>query len=174
MKIDEMKSSWDSAKKSINTENDGCPESNRRTALQRLGDQYRRFSRLSVVMALVGPLALRNGGISSPWIIAGYVILLLAAAATDHFLANSIRAIDLSAMPVAEVLERTLKCRKIHLLWLAVAMPFAIFWCAVMAYDVHADIYLFYGICAGAIVGLIVGLRVLFRFLRDYRDALHG
>ena len=174
MKIDEMKSSWDSAKKSINTENDGCPESNRRTALQRLGDKYRRFSIFSIIMAFCGPSIMQNAGIDSPWIIAGYMILLAGAALTDHILANSIKAIDLSAMPVAEVLERTLKCRKIHLLWLAVAMPFAIFWCAVMAYDVHADIYLFYGICAGGVVGLIVGIRVLFRFLRDYRDALHG
>lgn len=75
-------------------------------------------------------------------------------------------------MSVAEVLERTMNCRRIHLYWVAFALPLVILWIAATGYEMRADIYFIYGMCAGAVIGLAMGIRVLRRFLRDYREAM--
>ncbi len=155
MNIDEMKSNWQSAKGDINAGSELQPGRGRKTALQRLGDQYSRFSKFSLVFMLVSPLMLWTAGIRALWIVAGFALFLGAASVLDYYLALGIRAIDPTRMPVYEVLERTMKYRKIHLLWVAIAGPLAILWCAAVALSMRADI-----------------LRILLTFLRDYRDAL--
>lgn len=171
MEIDEVKSNWQSAKNNIRQ--DLGPHSGKnKTALQRLGDKYCRFSIMSLIIMFIGPNVLFNAGIRSVWFIAGYFILLGAASVIDRYLANSIRAIDPAHMSVTEVLERTMKCRRIHVRFVAIAAPFAIFWCAGAAYIMQANIYIFYGICTGGFVGLIVGINVLMNFLNDYREAM--
>ena len=75
-------------------------------------------------------------------------------------------------MSVTEVMRRILNCRKIHLRWVVIVLPIVIFWCAALAYVMQANIYFVYGICAGGIVGLVIGVHVLLRFLHDYRAAL--
>lgn len=172
MNIDEMKSNWQSAKGDINPGSELQPGRGRKTALQRLGDQYSRFSRFSLVFMLVSPLMLWIAGIRALWIVAGIALFLGAASVLDYYLALGIRAIDPARMPVYEVLERTMKYRKIHLLWVAIAGPLAILWCAAIALSMRADIYMVCSVCVGTIIGLVLGVRILLTFLRDYRDAL--
>lgn len=172
MEISELKSSWQSAKNNINAGNGPQPDDTRKTALQRLGDQYRRFSIFAIIMLFVGPNVLYNAGVKSIWLIVVFVLILGGSSIVDHYLYNAIRAINLSRMSVSEVLARTMKCRKIHLWTVAVNLPIVIFWCAAMAYTMKADIYFVSGVCAGGLLGLILGIHVLMRFLRDYRDAI--
>ena len=68
MNIDEMKSNWQSAKGDINAGSELQPGRGRKTALQRLGDQYSRFSKFSLVFMLVSPLMLWIAGIRALWI----------------------------------------------------------------------------------------------------------
>lgn len=172
MEINEIKSNWQSAKREINPGSEIQPDNGRRTALQRLGDQYRRFSILSLIFMFCGTGSLWNTGIRSIWLIAVFIILLGAASITDHYLTLKIRAIDPMTMSVTEVLQRTLDCRKIHIRWVVFAVPVVIGWCAAMAWYLKADIYAVSGICFGAIVGLTIGIRVLMNFMNDYRQAL--
>lgn len=172
MNIEEMKSDWQSARNNIRPGSDPQTDAGRKTALQRLGDKYHRFTVFSLVFVVIGPSMLWSAGIRTWWIIAGYVLLLGGASVVDRWLAQNIRDIDLATMPVAEVLDRTLKCRKVHLTWAAVVGPVAIIWCALTAYAMQTDIYLVYGILTGALLGFIMGLHILLNFLRDYRRAL--
>lgn len=172
MEISELKSNWQTAKNNINSGFGLQPDDTRKTALQRLGDQYRRFSILALIMVLTGPTILYNSGVKEIWLIAVYVLILGESSIIDHYLSSSIRAINLAKMPVTEVIGRTMRCRKIHLWTVAVNLPLVIFWCAAMAYTMKADIYFVSGMCAGGLIGLILGIHVLLRFLRDYRDAM--
>lgn len=172
MEINEIKASWESARRDINTGSEIQPDNGRRTALQRLGDQYRRFSILSLIFMSCGAGSLWNAGVKSIWLIAIFFMLLGAASLTDYYLSRRIRAIDPMTMSVTEVLQRTLDCRKIHIRWVVFAVPVVIGWCAAMAWYLKADIYAICGICFGAIVGLTIGIRVLMNFMNDYRQAL--
>lgn len=79
---------------------------------------------------------------------------------------------DTSTMPVAEVLERTMKCRRAHIWWVAFAMPLVIIWAAALAYTMRVDIYMVYGILFGGAVGLVIGIRIMLDFMADYRRAM--
>lgn len=157
MDIDEMKSNWQAAKNNINPGSEN-PDNNRKTALQRLADQYRRFSRLTLIVMLCLPLSLWNSGIKSIWLISGFVIVCGGASILDRYLNYSIRAIDPARMSVTEVLERTIRCRKLHLYWVAFAIPVVIFLCALMAYTLRAQPILIYACLTGGLIGLILGL----------------
>lgn len=172
MDIQEMKSNWHSAKDSINTVSELQLDENRKTALQRLGDKYNRFSHMSLVIMLCGPLVLWNVGIRSVLLFVGYYILTGAASIFDAYLAQSIRAINLTRMPVTEVLERTMRCRKLHLRWEIYVLPIVVLWVAATAYTMQADIYFVYGVITGGFIGLVMGIRVLLRFLNDYREVM--
>lgn len=172
MEISELKSNWKSAKNNINTDFGLQPDDTRKTALQRLSNQYRRFSIFAIIMLLTGPNILYNAGVKQIWLIVVFALILGESSIVDHYLSNAIRAINLAKMPVTEVIGRTMRCRKIHLWTAAVNLPLVIFWCAAMAYTMKADIYFVSGMCAGGLIGLILGIHTLMRFLRDYRDAM--
>lgn len=172
MNIDEMKSRWQSAKDSLSAGSDSCPSPNRKTSLQRLGDRYSRFSTIGLIVMLCGPGALWNAGIRSFPLIMAYVALVGAASVLDYWLARRIREIDTTTMPVAEVLERTMKCRRAHIWWAAFAMPLVIIWAAALAYTMRVDIYMVYGILFGGAVGLVIGIRIMLDFMADYRRAM--
>ena len=95
-----------------------------------------------------------------------------AASIFDAYLAQSIRAINLTRMPVTEVLERTMRCRKLHLRWEIYVLPIVVLWVAATAYTMQADIYFVYGVITGGFIGLVMGIRVLLRFLNDYREVM--
>ena len=172
MEIEEMKVNWQSARHSITPGSGAVPDDSRKTYLQRLSHKYTRIRIFSLIFMILGPMILYNEGVTSVWLLASYAILLGVGSIVDHYLSLSIRAIDPSLMSVTEVMRRILNCRKIHLRWVVIVLPIVIFWCAALAYVMQANIYFVYGICAGGIVGLVIGVHVLLRFLHDYRAAL--
>ena len=167
-----MKANWQSARHSITPGSGTVPDDSRKTYLQRLSHKYNRIRIFSLIFMILGPMILYYEGVTSVWLLASYAILLGVGSIVDHYLSLSIRAIDPSLMSVTEVMRRILNCRKIHLRWVVIVLPIVIFWCAALAYVMQANIYFVYGICAGGIVGLVIGVHVLLRFLHDYRAAL--
>lgn len=172
MTIDEIKLNWQTAGRSIKPGPDRWPDDGRKTALQRLGDRYKRFAILEVISMITGPLVLWNVGVTSMLIIASYVLYMASALTIDQWLMRSIRAIDPSTMSVTEVLKRTMTCRKVHMWWIVGACPFALLWCLALEHIMQANSGFVYGMLVGGVVGVVIGIRALRDFLREYRRVM--
>lgn len=168
MNIDEMKPRWQSAQRSINP-GQGF-DSKRKTSLQRLADRYRRFAWLALLLVPLNMPTLYR--FQSLWLGAGFVLLMLAGSAMDFYLLDRITSLDLTRMPVRDVLARIMDCRKKHMTYVVIAMPCAFLWCLSLVYLHHPNGYFVTGALSGFVIGAFVGWRVLHRFLRDYREAL--
>lgn len=168
MNIEDIKPRWQSARQAINPGQEF--DNRRRTSLQRLADRYRRFALLALVLTGVNIPALIQ--FCSLECIVGFVLIMLASSAMDFYLMLCIRSIDPSAMPVHDVLFRIMDCRRKHLTFVAVALPCVFLWCAYLGYSHRLDVYFLGGIVSGGMIGLAIGIRMLLRFLDDYRAAL--
>lgn len=73
-------------------------------------------------------------------------------------------------MSVEETHSAILRCRRQHLIFVAVALPITIGWIIFTA-CVSSDMAVITGIVTGALVGLALGVLILMRFLKDYKDA---
>lgn len=151
----------------INTPGDF--DSRRRTALERLARRYLRFSLFALLIAGYMPMTLARYVDSTPLIIS-FAAYLLICSAIDYYLYRHVQAIDVAEMPVGEVLERAMYCRKRHLQFVAALLPCAFTLLGWMAWCVSGNVYMLAGMATGAVLGLIVGTTVLRRFLADYRD----
>lgn len=168
MNIDEIKSRWQSAQRTINPQNEF--DNRRKTSLQRLADRYRRFALLALLLIGLNMSALYR--FCPVEFIIGFVLIMLASSAMDFYLMHRISSIDLSRMPVHDVLQRIMDCRKRHLAFVVVAVPCAFFWCFGLAYVYRLDKYILIGVLSGCVIGFAIGIRILLRFLEDYRSAL--
>ncbi len=144
------------------------------TALDRLAERYRRFSRLGLIMAIACAL----------WMVADlqfpdprmkyvtsivFVIYFLTCSVIDNHLYHDISSIDCYTMSVSEVIAKALACRKKHLQSMILLIPFAILVAGVLAYSFISEPYMLYGMAAGFVVGLIIGLQQFRRFMAEYR-----
>lgn len=172
MELEGMKSQWRSANENIRLGSELKINENRRTALDRLARRYRSFAILATGLIFFFPPQLALTFHIPVWMIVWFILIMAASAITDYYLTYLVKRIDVATMPLNKVVEQTLKCRRIHLIFVAVNMPLALGFCGAFAYYCKADPYIISGIICGAILGLIMGLIVLFNFLRDYRRAL--
>lgn len=170
MDIEEMKPQWQSAREAIRPEHEQKFDTRRRTSLQRLAHRYRVFTYLPLVLILTSANNLVT--YHSVWHFAGFVLLMAACAAESYYLMKRLSSIDTAHMPVKEVLDRIMNCRKSHLTFVAIGMPCALLWCLSLAYRYRMDTFFTGGILAGFFVGLLLGLRLLHHYLKDYREAL--
>lgn len=169
MQPEEMKSSWQAAKNSINT---GCvqqPDPRRKTSLGRLADRYRRFAAIAFIVGSTSAPLLNN--IGGAWLAVAYMMIMFALAVTDLSFYRAIKAIDLVTMSVDEVYRRTLALRRRHIISVVVAAPFVLGWIVWFGFKMD-DPYMRWGIVSGAVVGFAMGLCVLGRFMSDYREVL--
>lgn len=146
---------------------------NRRTALERLAERYRRFMRLAFVFAPVSLSWTLNPLFEGPWQIpfAVYmVVYFLVAAMMDRSLLRGISAIDVFNMPFSEVVDKALECRKRHLRYMAVTLPMALVMIGFLGWLFSGEEALLLGMVLGAAVGFSIGLYQLFRFMGDYRS----
>lgn len=168
MNIDEMKPQWQSAQKSIKP-GQGL-DSQRRTSLQRLADRYRRFAWLALLMIPLNLPTLYR--LQSLWLGLGFALIMAAASIMDFYLLERITATDLTHMPVRDVLFRIMDCRKKHMTFVFLAIPCVFLWIFALVYLYRPDEYFVIGVLSGGSIGLLIGSRVLYQFLRDYREAL--
>lgn len=157
-----------------------APESDfdyrRRTALERLAARYRWFAVMALILVIYCPLTICHSIDNHALGLAVgifFTLYLLVCSAMDWYLYFSIRAIDVSSMPVGEVLARAMHCRKRHLQFVCILLPCAAALLGAIFYAMGTNPYVLYGMITGAIVGLLIGARQLRRFLADYRSLTH-
>lgn len=170
----EIKNCWRSARFS-NIADNNTPH--RQTALQRLIERYKRFSRMALILAGCTPLylfvLLRNCNTVSVWqsasVAAFMMVYCLTASAMDNWLRKGLSSIRVADMPVAEVCRRAFYYRKRHFQFMAVLIPMCLILLGWLAWLLSENEYFLYGMAVGAVIGVLAGYTVLSKFLKEYK-----
>lgn len=176
MDFDKFQKNWHEAGNAMRPD-DGSFDMRRRTSLERLARRYRMFS-LVAFMAAGGPtmcmwLGSTHGGMEVPgWLILCFEAYFLICSVMDYWLYRGIRSIDCTSTTVEEVLHRSMFYRKRHLQFILVILPLAIGLLMTFGLYMKADMYMVYGMVAGALFGGAIGVRKFLDFMRDYRDVI--
>lgn len=145
----------------------------RKTALDRLARRYRRLSAIGLA-ALGFPILYMVGDIvTGEWRIPVSVymaVYFIICSIMDHDLYLRIKGIDIEEMTVEEVADKALGCRKRHHIYMMVLIPLAIVFLAMLAMAAENNGAILTGMVIGGVVGLAIGLRQYFNFMRDYRE----
>lgn len=173
---EEIRRSWNQTKFSserLHENIDEIKSGKRRTALQNLARRYRWFSNFALIFIFVWPLLATSHllmGFHATWIIIFGEIYFGICSMIDRWMYRGVSSINVATMSVSEVCERALYYRKRHLQSIIILLPMAMILIGSMAYVMDFDPYMIMGICTGAIVGFLIGLRQLHHFLDDYRQ----
>lgn len=147
-------------------------DTRRRTALESLIDRYKRFSIVGILLAVMIMMQTLSGFYQGPYGIAAVVtgvLLGCICSVMDRWLWMKLKGIDVSRMGVAEVSACAILCRRRHLQFICISVPMAFLMVLFILLSKNVNIYMIYGIISGALVGFLLGLRELSRFLSDYR-----
>lgn len=147
----------------------------RRTALQKLAAQYLRFAIIASVLLVPASYLLYAENLGEEeWVQIAipilYAVGLAIIAIMDSWLYHGIKSIDVNTMSVQTVISKALYYRKRHLQCLLFTVPWGAVVVGLMIYAGSDDTALTLGIICGLCVGLIIGINVLFKFLRYYRE----
>ena len=168
-----IKQDWEKTKATLgNAHGDNIPDTQRKTALDKLIARYRSFVRLECLCIVLIPLAMywffNDKGVVLPIYAAAF---FLFTALVDHWLARKLATIDIQQMTVTTVVRTALDCRKRHLQSMVILIPLGVGFIAALAYTALNETRLLIGMAAGFIVGLAAGIREFRAFMRDYRTA---
>ncbi len=143
------------------------------TALEKLASKYKRFSIMSLVMIFVSSIYMvphmLDGLQMRIWVSLAFMVYFAMASAMDYWLYKGITSIDCLTMTVKEVAEKAMYYRKMHLIFIAILFPIAVGVIILLLNAAGFEIYLSFGVCAGAIVGLAIGYRHFLEFMAEYR-----
>ncbi len=181
MTTEEMRQAWAETSRRLERLEQDCNaqrreamDGRRKTALDDLARRYRRFAIAAMIFIVAFPLAMHGhpspiSPLYTTWVIVFGVLYFGTASAMDWWLYRQVTEIDVSHMTVEEVAERSAFCRKRHLQFVCVLLPMALGFVAFFLYCTLDSPYVIAGGIAGFIVGALLGLRQLRRFLSDYR-----
>ncbi|HBC21335.1 MAG TPA: hypothetical protein DD401_07155 [Prevotella sp.] len=169
-----IKQDWEKAKAALgNAAGNNVPDTERKTALDKLIARYRSFVRLECLCIVLMPFAVywlfSDNGILLPIYAAAFFLL---AALVDHWLARRLAAIDIQRMNVTAVVRTALDCRKRHLQSMMLLIPLAVGFIGIIAYASINATHLLIGMAVGLAAGLALGIREFRAFMRDYRTAV--
>jgi len=145
---------------------------NRQTTVERLAARYRRFSIFSLAAIPLGVSFMmpQLSQFSDTWILTViYVLILATCSATDLWFYHQIKAIDCIRQPVSMVNARAMRCRRLHLRFVAAGLPVVIVLMLGGGWVLFHDIYTVVSMGVGMAIGGLIGLRFLLKFMRDYR-----
>lgn len=149
----------------------------RTTTLQKLAGRYKLFANLGLSLMLLMPIDWYAASHSN--LIIGKPVFIFAmiffgiCSITDFTLYKGISRIDCCRMTVIEVTGKILLYRKRHLQFVMLFAPLAIAFIGYVAYSNLNDKYFMYGVIAGSIIGLTIGIRQLLQFMADYRTIIN-
>lgn len=151
--------------------NDFQNNNQRRTVLESLIEKYKRFSRLGILFALMFLLYTIAGTLPGLWgrIISGIMmIMMLVGAFTDYLLYNKLNSINLNQWGVGKVNETIITCKRIHIRYVIIMLPLSLGVIGILMYISRELPYLLYGEILGLILGLLIGIRNLITFIKQY------
>lgn len=146
----------------------------RKTALEKLAAMYRRFMIVALILVpyswltFTRPNLIENatGRILLPILFSLYALSVFLI---DRYLYHGIRGIDCFRMTVKEVGERAYRLRRIHLRSICFLVPIIIVFIGLLGYYVVSNIYFIYGMVAGSVIGVMIGLWNLRKFMVEYK-----
>lgn len=144
----------------------------RRTALERLVTDYKRFTALGGAFILMGVWLFGFSqlyGEYHRWLMGVYIALLLVFSLESYWFYRKLSGIDVVTMDVGQVNRMVLHYRKCNLRLVILQAPLAFVFVGAMIALNTDDVYMVCGIVTGAVVGLAFGLRTLLRRLADYK-----
>ena len=142
----------------------------KKTAQEKLVSQYRVFSIISALFIIISLISWwRLFGAAIGVIFAVYFLMTLTM---DLTLMKKVAAIDMSGMPVTEVARRAIDCRRLHHIFQIILIPIAVLILGYLCYTNTVNEYFIWGCVAGAAIGIIIGLRIYFRMMSDYKKII--
>lgn len=176
-----MKKEWEIFKEFIGSagiDPDKYMALRRKTALESLANRYRNFAIASLFVVVyfgIMKFFMCDDIYTDILPLTVYAsIVCLMGSVTDFILYRKINNIDIYSMPVFEVIERAYKCRKIHILYVIIVLPISIGFVTWFCFKMSVDRYMLNAMVFGALFGLAIGLRFLFKFMSDYKAVIYG
>ncbi len=175
--IDQLKKAWYVMGEclGIRPTPDSDPENlkNKKTALDRLRNQYRTLFAISLPMVFTSYLIFSRAvpayGKQSLYLGIAYAAYFIITFIMDRWLWTGIGTIDPLKMSVSQVVEKSMFYRKRHLQFIAILIPIAVVLLGFTGYVFLSNIYFLSGIIVGAICGAILGIIQFRRFMDEYR-----
>lgn len=170
----EIKKTWQETRfrQPTQQEIDSVISGERLTALQRLSKRYKRFSVIAAIFIFWSINLVFNPVFpkGSRFILGiTFGIGFLICSVMDFYLYRKLQGINVATMNVREVINEALKLRKRHFQFMLFTIPWGIWMLGYIIYCCADNIYMMYGIAAGAVTGLLIGLYQLSEFMADYK-----
>lgn len=147
----------------------------KQTSLIRLANRYKRFSIISFIFSFVGIFFVQMPIFDSQMryvLCIALMLYFMTASCMDYFLYNRIKSIEISLMTTSEVLEKVISTRKLHFIFMLILLPMASGLVTLLILAFPSDSEIIWGFCAGAIIGLGIGIMKLIDFLKDYKNII--
>ena len=180
MNEDEMKKCWRRISGAKDNETlmreaftNGAKTAERRTALMRLADRYRRFIFISGVMMISGPTWMVNHSIATelrPVLTILIMVYFGACGVSAWYLHRKVKEIDVVSLPTSRVINLAAGCRKTHLRNILILLPMALILLSILAWNYREESAILYGLGAGIIAGVLTGLNILRIFMNEYKN----
>lgn len=145
-----------------------------RSSLERLVNKYWKFIILETVCLLLFPLMIIYNPLvveKYRWITAIYWCCLFAfELGVDYYLMSRLRALDVCSRSVREISLEAQRNWKIHKIAIIIGFPVAIGAVILFALSLNADPEILAGMTVGGVIGLVIGISELRKFMRDYKN----
>lgn len=176
--IEQMRKAWIEMGKALGMQpapfNDPGEMGSKKTALDRLRNRYRVFWIASLLLSFGTFMFFSSRSIMDGrlylWLGIAYAVYFLTAFCMDFWLYNGLGTINPLKMGVTEVAWKSAFYRKRHLQFMVVLIPMAIALIAFTGYVFSSEMYFLNGLATGVILGLIIGIIQLRRFMTEYRN----
>lgn len=97
-------------------------------------------------------------------------LFFIGAIAVDAYLLLQIRKIDIYTYSVSETARQIRRVRKIHIRYICCSLPASLGVIVLMSLCMKVNQYQVVGVITGFVSGLTIGIFILRRFMRLYRD----
>ena len=179
--LDDMKTMWLELNQRVKT----LEEENRRlaheaisnnlkTAQELLVRKYSRFIFVSLVMLIyIYLFVMFNQFVVEKFRIPTLIywsLFFLFEAGIDCYLMLKVKEIDVFNSSITEISRQAKRNWKIHKIAICIGFPLAIGACILFGLLLNADKFVILGMITGGIVGLLIGIRQLMKFLKYYKQ----